>query len=187
METISQDELNIAIKLHAEWIKGNSNGERLDLSHYNLEGSILRGANLERSILRGTNLIGADLREANLVKANFRGANFRGAYLIGADFKEANLVKVNFMGTLLRGANLEGADLWGVVGNGCEIKSMQIEAYNITWTKDVLQIGCKQYNINDWKMFSDDYIVNMDFDALNWWNKYKTAIFTIIEEGQQGE
>ncbi len=58
---------------------------------------------------------------------------------------------------------------------------MQIETYSISFTKDVLQIGCKRFLIEDWKIFNDEEINNMDNQALSFWNKWKDFIFQAIE------
>jgi hypothetical protein len=58
---------------------------------------------------------------------------------------------------------------------------LQCEKYYVTYTSDILQIGCKRYTIEDWRTFGDYKISNMDSGALEWWNKWKPTIFQIIE------
>ena len=58
---------------------------------------------------------------------------------------------------------------------------MQIETYSISFTKDILQIGCKRFSHTEWKNFSDDEIKKMDSQALSFWNKWKDFIFKAIE------
>ena len=106
------------------------------------------------------------LVDANLVDANLEGANLEGANLRGAN---------------LRGANLRGANLVNVNGNLKELKNMQIETYSISFTKDILQIGCKSFSHTEWKNFSDEEINKMDKQALSFWNKWKDFIFKAIE------
>jgi len=67
------------------------------------------------------------------------------------------------------------------IGNGREIKSMQLGTYNITFTSKVLQIGCENFEISEWRKFSDSRITGMDAGALEWWNKWKDFIFKAIE------
>jgi hypothetical protein len=63
-----------------------------------------------------------------------------------------------------------------------EIKSLQIETYTITYTSQVLQIGCKQYPFDKWWSFSDAEIYQMDgTKAVEWWHKYKELIRSIVE------
>ena len=78
-------------------------------------------------------------------------------------------------------ANLIGANLRDAKGNLREFKTMQIETYSISFTKDILQIGCKRYSIEEWKNFDDETIGKMDSGALTFWNKWKQFIFTAIE------
>jgi len=104
------------------------------------------------------------------------GQGGKRAYLRGANLGGADLG-----GAYLGGANLRGADLWSAVGNKKEIKSLQLETYDICYTKDVLQIGCQRHNINDWWGFDDEIIEKMDYYALNWWKKWKPILKQIIE------
>lgn len=94
-------------------------------------------------------------------------ANLRGAYLEGAN---------------LRGANLEGAYLWGCSGNLKHMKSVFCEQYMVTYTADVLQIGCQRHPIAEWWEFDDKRILEMDGKtALKWWRVWKPILKQIIE------
>ena len=151
-----------------------------NLRDANLEGANLWGANLWGANLWGANLEGANLWDANLEGANLWDANLEGANLWGANLRGANLRDANLRDANLRDANLRDANLWGVGGNMEEIRSMKIETFPITFTKDVLQIGCKRYLIEEWRNFSDEDINNMDDRALAFWKKWKDFIFTAI-------
>lgn len=60
---------------------------------------------------------------------------------------------------------------------------MQIDTYPVTWTADVMQIGCQCHPIATWMAFSDSDILAMDGQkALNWWKKWKPIIQNIINE-----
>ena len=186
--------------------------EKISLYRANLEGADLigadlRGANLCKANLIGANLIGADLEGANLCRANLIGADLCKADLCRANLCRANLYKAdlyraNLSGATLciadlRGADLEGADLVGAsleganlsgasllcTGNMKEIRTMQIDTYRISFTKETLQIGCKRHLIEEWKSFSDEEISKMDGtkNTLGWWNKWKEHIFKAIE------
>ena len=115
--------------------------------------------------------------EANLEWANLEGANLRGANLRGANLEWANLRGAN-----LEEANLRGANLGGVNGINDWVKCIQIETYAITYTADVLQIGCEQHPIADWRNFDSRRIAGMDGKhSLKFWAKYKDWIFQTIE------
>ena len=63
-----------------------------------------------------------------------------------------------------------------------EIKSLQIGTYLISYTKDILNIGCQSYSHSEWRTFSDSIILDMDGKkALDWWNLNKTIIFELID------
>ena len=81
----------------------------------------------------------------------------------------------------LSGANLSDADLSDAIGNKKELKTMQIDTYAIGFTKDRLQIGCKNYSIVEWRNFTKEEISEMDKDAFEWWEKWRDFIFKSIE------
>jgi len=95
------------------------------------------------------------------------------ANLSGADLREANL----------READLRGANLWGCAGERQKIKSIFISnIYPITYTSEILQIGCEGHLISDWWKFDDNKIKAMDGEkALKFWSSNKDLIKQIIE------
>lgn len=159
------EDLKEKLALHKEWLLSTSKGIRLDL----------RGTNLRYANLSNVDLSGADLRYADLRGANLSGANLSGANLRYADLRYADL----------SGVNLSNADLRYCIGNGKEIKSLQIGTYLISYTKDILNIGCQSNNHADWRAFSDSIILDMDEQkALDWWNLNKHIIFELMDREQ---
>ena len=141
---------------------------------YSLDGikerANLRDADLRYANLCGANLCNTDLRNTDLRYADLRGANLCGANLCNTDLRYADL----------RGADLCDADLCGATRNLRHIKSLQTETYYITYTAEVIQIGCHPYR--DWENFNDDELLKMDGQkALNWWKKWKPILMKIIE------
>ena len=129
------------------------------------------GDNGERANLRGAYLSGANLRGANLRDAYLSGADLSGAYLRGADLSGADL----------RDADLSDAYLWNATGNSAEIITLQLETYTVVYTKDRLQIGCKNYSMEKWFSFTDEHVAFMDTQALSFWTKWKDTIKLLIE------
>ena len=143
-----------------EYENGRRDFSSKDLSGLDLSGLDLRGADLSYANVSYADLKWADLRDANLYKTNGNWANLSGA----------NLSEVN----------LDDADFRNCIGNRVKIKSMQLDTYNIVFTKDILAIGCKQHTHEEWENFTDDEIYEMDKGALKWWTKWKKIIFNII-------
>jgi hypothetical protein len=156
---MKQEELNEVLRLHKLYIQGEKSGVR---------------ANLRRANLIGANLRGTDLRCANLSSAILSAANLRDANLSGADLRCANLIDADLTGADLRDANLSGC-----IGNSLEIKTIQCKYWTVTYTKDVIQIGCENHSIEEWFNFTDDEIAAMDVNALTFWSKYKDVIRTM--------
>ena len=126
---------------------------------------------VDDAVLEGVSLLGANLEGANLRWANLEGANLQRANLEGANLEETNL----------RWANLEGAFLWSARGNNRQVKSLHVGEYDVAYTKDFLQIGCKGFPIEKWKTFNEEDISKMDRKALTEWNNYFKFILQIIE------
>jgi hypothetical protein len=135
------------------------------------EKAVKLGLAVKWGIKNNANLRGANLRGANLEDANLRGANLSYANLEDANLEDANL----------RGANLWGANLRGVRGNRSQVKTLNVEGYDIAYTSNHMQIGCKRYEIEQWWAFDDEEIALMDCGALEWWNKWKPVLKNIIE------
>jgi hypothetical protein len=174
------------LRLHKLWLENNPEGERADLSGADLRVADLRGADLRRVNLRRVNLRGADLSDAYLSGADLSDADLSGAVLSGADLSDAylrgaDLRRVNLSDADLRRVNLSGADLWDCIGNGKEIKTVQTSAYTVTYTKDVMQIGCKHYTWEEWCSFDDNTIQQMDNQALEWWKVWKPILLLVME------
>ena len=172
--------LNGAILYGANLNGANLDGAILDgasldgasLNGASLNGANLNGASLDGASLNGASLDGANLYRANLYRANLNGANFDGANLDGAILDGANLYR----------ASLNGAILYGASGVNDYVKCIQIDTYPITYTADVMQIGCQRHGLTEWANFSDAEIRAMDrTKALAWWKKYSAWIFATIE------
>ena len=99
------------------------------------------------------------------------------AYLSGANLSGADLSRA-----YLSGANLSGADLNGLLGLNDWIKCIQIEDWPISYTSEVMQIGCQRHALSAWRDFDDATIARMDGRrALQFWRKWKAWIFQTIE------
>lgn len=125
MKKITQEELNVIIEKHQEWLKNSANGEYADLSNTDLSDTDLRYANLsfanlnfanlkdaylKNAILSNVTLINTNLNNANLSFADLSNADLRYADLKDADLRYANLSNSNLRFTDLSGTNLSNAD-----------------------------------------------------------------------------
>ena len=109
-------------------------------------------------------------------------ANLSGVNLSGANLSRANLYRADLYLADLSGADLSRAGFCGATGNLTNLKSIFLDTYQITYTAEMIQIGCQQHPIADWLGFSDAEIKAMDGEkALDWWKKYKPLLMQIIE------
>ena len=177
---MTPEQIKDVLKKHVKWLCGEAVGEEANLRRANL----CWGANLQ-----GANLQEADLEEANLRRANLRRANLWGANLWGANLQEANLEGANLEGANLWGANLQGANLQEAdlrcLGNMREIRTMQIDTWEIGYTADTLQIGCQRHPINKWREWSTEAgragIERMDGGALKWADRNLGLVLQTID------
>ena len=187
---MTTEEMNRILESHRKWLAGKS-GVRANLTGVDLRGVNLKGADLRYADLSSANLSSADLSSANLSRANLRYADLRYADLryadlryadlSSADLSRANLRYADLTGAYLKGADLSSADLMNCIGNNRRISTLQAGKYIINLYDDRLQIGCKNYSINEWLSFDDATIEEMDSGALDWWKVWKPIIINILE------
>jgi hypothetical protein len=171
MKTYTAEQIKETLRLHKLWLDGDPSGVRANL----------RGANLQGANMRDANMQVGNMRFANMQNADMRGANLRGANLRDANLRDANLQGANLQGADMRGANLRGADLQFAVGNMREIKSMQIDTWAVTYTSDMLQIGCQRHSIELWRKSDPRWIAAMDTKASEWWDKFGPIVLGLID------
>ena len=91
-------------------------------------------------------------------------------------------------GANLSGADLSGADLSGAnlqcSGNMRQLRTMQIDTWQIGYTRDTLQIGCQRHAIGKWARWSTEagraWIAKMDPAALAWAERNLDLVLAII-------
>jgi uncharacterized protein YjbI with pentapeptide repeats len=117
---ITHEQLAALLESHAQWLRGEPGGSRLDLVGANLPNANFTSANLAEADLRDANFANANFSNAYLAGTRLGGANLAGvdltgylanASLVGACLADANLVNVNLVEANLMYADLAGADL----------------------------------------------------------------------------
>ena len=88
-------------------------------------------------------------------------------------------------GADLDGADLHGADLCGADLDGEKLVKTPLQLNNLKWfvliSDKYLRIGCQRFTIEEWRNFSDEEIVKMDFAALKFWRKWKVPIMALCD------
>lgn len=126
----------------------------------------------------------ADLKGIDLSDTDLSSANLSGIDLSDFDLSRTDLTYTSLINTNLSNTNLDRADLYNCAGNRKEIKSLFIsELYPITYTAEILQIGCERHTFAEWWGFSDDEIRKMDGSkAVEFWHEFKELILITIEK-----
>ena len=96
--------------------------------------------------------------------------------------QNCNLRESDLSGSNLRGSDLRGSNLIGSNGNCKEIKTVQTDIWHVCITANVMQIGCEQHTLIEWKNFNDDEISAMESRALEFWGNWKKLLFKIHEK-----
>lgn len=102
-------------------------------------------------------------------------------HLSDADLSGSDLSGANLSGARLFETNLSETILFNASGNKEEVKSLSVDRYSICYTADRLQVGCKNFAIEEKWNFSDEKIEKMDSGSLEFWRKWKLIIKQIIE------
>lgn len=131
-----------------------------------VDADSLIDADLSYANLRGAYLSGEDLRDADLRGADLSDADLSGAYLSDADLSDADL---------------RYADLRGAIGDLRHVKSLHADRWVVTYTADLMFIGCQAHPLADWWAFDDRTINAMGVGALKWWRKWKPILQALVE------
>src|SRR5690625_2102872 len=147
-----------------------------------VEADTIKAA-LQIAVNQSADLWAADLRHADLQSANLQGANLQGANLRHADLQGANLRRANLRCADLQHARLQHADLQHADLQGAQNAPAVI--YGLHWPvyvwADKMRIGCRMYDVDAWREFSDDEIDDMDPYALEFWRVWKEPLLAIAD------
>lgn len=158
---IDQKELNSIIEKHRQWLKGEKGGEK--------------------AYFVKMDLTGMDFTDMDLTCVDFDGANLRGVNLTRANLTGADLNGVILDYAILENTILKDCKLWDCIGNGKQIKNIFTSRYTIIYTKEALQIGCKQFPIKQLWTITDIEIAVRFPCAFTWWKENKDMIRNAIK------
>lgn len=99
---VTNQEIVRGIEKHAEWLKGNPDGTRLDLSYH-----ILPDTTFDRADLRGARFFGTNLRNSTFRDCNVSGSNFSYANLWNSNFNGSTTHDSYFYRAQLTGSKIE--------------------------------------------------------------------------------
>ena len=154
---MNQQELDLILINHKNWLNGVEGGCFADLSNADLSG--------------------ADLVDANLRAANLRDANLRGADLIGADLSGANLFDAD-----LRSANLSNADLSGADLRCADLRSANLSGVNLDFSCLPLWCGSVEAQFDDKQIIQIIYhAVKAGLDSSNTSKEVKSELLKIVD------
>jgi len=129
----TQEELNLKLELHVEWLNSIEGGIRLDLHSADLRSANLRSADLHSADLRYANLSSADLSSADLSSADLHSANLHSADLHSANLHSADLHSADLSSADLSSANIDFTAWFscGFLGIKCDMLLIAQYAYHL--------------------------------------------------------
>jgi len=156
---VTQQSLNAILQRHSDWVNGEPQGARAELSFMNLNGLDFSGYNLD-----GAGFYESEMSDCNFQRCSLIGANFAKARCGGSDFAGAILRGAIFSYAHLAGCNFYEADLRNAQGNRAEIKSVHVvPSWPITYTSHMVFVGCLKLT---YQQLADDYLGIEDLSAL---------------------
>jgi len=180
-----QFELDHALDTHQHWLRDRRFGRRADFTGRKLEDLNIKYKDLSGAVLDGANLHRCDISNSNLTDVTANSAHFD-----SVDFTDTNLKNAHLQDALFTNCTMERTDLWNVLGNGTQLITLQIGGRHVIYTSEILQINCKQFELDKvWWMSEDDakHRLRGNTDAeqaesLAWWCRWKTEIYQIINK-----
>jgi hypothetical protein len=161
-----------------------------DLWGANLARADLAGAYMTKGQFIGADFEGAELGGADLSRSCLKCANFNGANLKGANLREACLGWGSFSGADLSGADLSGADLSSTDFSAADLTEVifesevqtleyiEIRPWSILKAKSSVIVGWHHLSREEWAIFDETEIDEMEDGILDFWRKYKEIILS---------
>lgn len=137
-----------------------ANLDGLDLNHLNFDNVFINGASFKNTILSNISSKNASFIECDFTKSDFSFCN-----LLNTEFEECVLKEIILRDT---------------VGDMKNIFSVVLDTYVMTFTKEIMNLGCDSKSIEDWRKTTTD---DIEDDEQKWlWDYYKELIFEIIDK-----
>jgi hypothetical protein len=71
------------------------------------------------------------------------------------------------------------------MGNMSEIRTLQIDTWEIGYTSDTLQIGCQRHSIEKWRKWDTEagrkWVASMDSKSAEWADRNMALVLAIID------
>lgn len=121
---MTQEELDIVIKLHGMWLRNEEDGEQADFNKEDAHGLCFENANLN----------GAVIRDSNFANANFNGACFEDAYIKNSVFKYASMKSCEWRKTRIVTCNMAGVKMSGSTFADTNFNTVCLSYADISYT-----------------------------------------------------
>lgn len=162
-KTFTQEEVDEAITQHNLWQDSNgTTGERAYFAHCVLDGLDLSEVDLSGAAFEETSLKGCNFKGSRMVSCSFRSS-----WLTDANLAHAWIQRSNFLGCDMTNVNLYNTETISTVGNGKELKTVNICKYFGVYTTDYLQFNCARKTIEWWRNATREEIIELDPNYLD--------------------
>lgn len=153
------------------------------MSQEQLDEFVMRSRKYSKIKIHGCDLSGLTIKHTpvNMIIDSCLTDNLK---FIDSDLSNLEIVNCDLSETEFINCNIVGMVTWDSNGDGIYIKTIPIEEhwYHVNYTHTHIQIGCKNYTIEEWEQFDNCEIQSMDGDrALTFWDIYKDYILSEVK------
>jgi len=183
---MNQEQLVHIHTQHNIWLDTSHElGHRADFTNQDVSGLNFTNMNLPKCIMDNTRA-----HNTNFTNVVFSYSNLSWSSMRESIFDHTNLEKTILINSSLRLAKVVAVNLWGTIGDGMFIKSMNCDGAYIAYTHEVLQINCTQYPLDHWWNTDPIEIVtsigghseSYKTNALQWWAKWRPLLKNMIKQ-----
>lgn len=159
----------------------NQKFDNLNIECCNFYSTNFSNVTIKNSDIRNSLFNYSRLSKLKLEKVKLKKCDFRGSELDNSSFSDCDLTGCNFWEASLLNIRLDNVYLMDTIGNGKEIKSLQIGTFTIVYTCNLLQVGCKIYPIDKWSTFTNRDLLEMGGrEAAKFWNYHGDEILNLV-------
>lgn len=151
-----------------------------NLRYANLEGANLFNVNAKNASFRAADLDRANLTYMDAQDANFTNASLRNSTIVGANFKGATMSKSVLLEADLTRTNIDFLQMEDIIGEGQRVKNLHTDKWNVSYTKDKMQIGKQMQSIDSWLSKSDEEMSVLGTDGPSWSKRWLPIIKQIL-------
>lgn len=147
-----------------------------DFTNAKLCGSRFTRTTIHWSQFAAANLALSDLHNSYASVCNFQSANLTDTHL-----DEMTMTAVNLQHSRMHGIRITRSQFNPCTRQTAPIMQCVLGQWQVTVTSQETRIGCQLHKHEAWLNAEDQWIADMDKEALAWWKRYRNIVVAMIE------